>query len=187
MAAAAIAEPTVKQTTNSSRTFGSGFATTATTFSALAANTKPAAIAYGKQEEGVEGEASPKTTSVSGNIFSDSAASATAEPSAFTASEENEQQQVSLQQLANIPTGEEDETTVFRSRGQLKVYDSAGKEWRQRGAGQLRLNMRGQPPTDLSARLSKFDKLIVIIIIIYSTNSYAKHRNDGFNSECFAV
>jgi hypothetical protein len=41
----------------------------------------------------------------------------------------------------NVKTGEEDEVTVFRSKANLKIFDSDNQQWKQRGFGSVHVNV----------------------------------------------
>lgn len=58
----------------------------------------------------------------------------------------------SLNAPVEIFTGEENETTIFRGRANLKIYDTVEQTWKQRGVGPFHLNIsRGEG--NCSARL----------------------------------
>ena len=46
---------------------------------------------------------------------------------------------VSLQRLDNLKTGEEKEIVVFSEKAKLYRYDANGKEWKERGVGELKI------------------------------------------------
>ena len=46
---------------------------------------------------------------------------------------------VSLERLANPKTGEEDEVVVFCDKAKMYRYDAIGKEWKERGVGELKI------------------------------------------------
>ena len=46
---------------------------------------------------------------------------------------------VSLQRLNNLKTGEEEEIAIFNEKAKLYRYDANGKEWKERGVGELKI------------------------------------------------
>ena len=46
---------------------------------------------------------------------------------------------VSLQRLNNLKTGEEEEIAIFSEKAKLYRYDASGKEWKERGVGELKI------------------------------------------------
>lgn len=50
--------------------------------------------------------------------------------------------------MTTVETGEEGEETRFSTRAKLYFFDSAGKAWRERGIGMLKLNISSSAPDE---------------------------------------
>lgn len=143
---------TEKKPTTSVPTFGSFAKATASPFAAVAA---ASGDALSSSQQVISPTASATSTDAdntkeSETNDSDDNESITDTPTAF--GEGAKVKVPGVKQQTEVKTGEEDEDTIYQTKAKLLVLDTASGNWKERGVGTLRINMK-EEETKLQTRL----------------------------------
>ncbi|GFZ51621.1 hypothetical protein JCM24511_09388 [Saitozyma sp. JCM 24511] len=121
---------------------GSGFGNYSSTFSPFAAKKVTPAFGAGAAADKEEGKATETEAEAENGGASKAGPSTFGDILQSSKADEAEEQEGKLQMTEqDVPTGEEEEETVYATRVKLYIMQSDGG-WRERGVGALKLNVR---------------------------------------------